>query len=256
MTSLNDIQAAFMHDVYTGERTSVAYLDKNLTSTTRLDIYQNNTILGLTDILANAFPIVKKIVGEEFFKTIARYYIKSHPQSSGNRHTFGVDLEIFLDGFKSAASLPYLRDVAALEWAYFQATLADDASLLNFQSLTSEMSINPTFVLTIHPSVHIVLQKFNALDIWQEHQKKEINSIKLKSKTHQLIIWRGLNDSILMRPVSDTLSTLIAHSQKGLTFNEAMITASNGVNSIKKFQQEFADVLSLGVFSQTRKETL
>ena len=70
MTSLNDIQAAFIHDIYTGERTSVVYLDKNLTSTTRLDIYQNNTILGLTDILASAFPIVKKIVGEEFFKTL------------------------------------------------------------------------------------------------------------------------------------------------------------------------------------------
>ena len=256
MTSLNDIQAAFIHDIYTGERTSVVYLDKNLTSTTLLDIYQNNTILGLTDILASAFPIVKKIVGEEFFKTIARYYIKSHPQPSGNRHTFGVDLEIFLDGFKLAASLPYLRDVAALEWAYFQATLADEASLLNFQSLTSEMSINPTFVLAIHPSVHIVLQKFNALDIWQEHQKKKIDAIELKSKTHQLIIWRGLNDSILMRPVSDILSTLIAHSQKGITFNEAMIAASNGVNNIKKFQQEFAEVLSLGVFSQKRKETL
>ena len=86
--------------------------------------------------------------------------------------------------------------------------------------------------------------------------KKKIDSIELKSKTHQLIIWRGLNDSILMRPVSDILSTLIAHSQKGITFNEAMIAASNGVNNIKKFQQEFAEVLSLGVFSQKRKETL
>ena len=249
MTALRDIQAAFMHDIYTGDRTSLAYLDAKIASAARLDIYQNNTVLGLTDILANAFPVLKKIVGDEFFKTIARHYIKSHPQSSGNRHSFGVDLPAFLKSFTPAAALPYLPDVASLEWAYFQSALADDATSLDFETLTTAMSVDPAFVLTVHPSVHIVRQSFNALDIWQEHQKEDVGSVPLESEPHQLVIWRGSDDSVLMRRVSEALSALIRHSQKGRAFSEAMIVASKSVADMYKFQQEFAQAVAHGIFA-------
>lgn len=253
MTALRDIQAAFIHDIYTGERTSLAYLDTKIASHARLDIYQNNTVFGLTDILANAFPVLKKIVGDEFFKTIARYYIKSHPQSSGNRHSFGRALAEFLTEFKAAASLPYLRDVAALEWAYFQAALSEDASPLDFETLTAGMSADPAFVLAVHPSVHIVPQTFNALDIWQQHQKEDVGPVELKSDSHQLVVWRGPDDSVLMRRASDAFTALIGQSQKGVSFAEAMAIAEASVNDMQKFQKEFAEAISLGVFCTNRK---
>lgn len=253
MTALRDIQAAFIHDIYTGERTSLAYLDTKVASHARLDIYQNNTVLGLINILANAFPVLKKIVGEEFFKTVARHYIKKHPQPSGNRHAFGSDLAGFLTEFKPAASLSYLRDVAALEWAYFQAALSEDASPLDFETLTAGMSSDPSFVLAVHPSVYIVPQTFNALDIWQQHQKEDVGSVELKSKSHQLVVWRGPDDSVLMRRASDAFAALIGKSQKGVSFAEAMAIAEASVNDMQKFQQEFAQAVSLGIFCTNRK---
>ena len=256
MTALRDIQAAFIHDIYTGERTSLAYLDTKVASHARLDIYQNNTVLGLTDILANAFPILKKIVGEDFFKTVARHYIKEHPQPSGNRHTFGSDLAGFLAEFKPAASLPYLPDVAALEWAYFQAALSEDAGPLDFEFLTAAMSADPSFVLAAHPSVHIVPQTFNALEIWQEHQKEDVDSVELKSEPHQLLVWRGADDFVLIRPASDALTVLIEQSQKDILFTEAITIAGESVSDMSEFQREFAEAISLGVFAQTEKEML
>ncbi len=253
MTALRDIQAAFIHDIYTGERTSLAYLDTSVASPARLDIYQNNTVLGLTDMLANAFPVLEKIVGKEFFKTIARYYIKKHPQPSGNRHTFGSALAGFLEAFKPAVSLPYLRDVAALEWAYFQAALSEDASPLDFETLTAGMSADPAFVLAVHPSVHIVPQTFNALDIWQQHQKKDVGSVELKSESHQLAVWRGPDDSVLMRRASIAFATLIEQSRKSVSFSEVIAKAEEGDNDMQKFQQEFAEGISLGVFTRTEK---
>ncbi len=253
MTALRDIQAAFIHDIYTGERTSLAYLDTKVASHARIDIYQNNTVLGLTDILANAFPILKKIVGEKFFKTIARYYIKSHPQPSGNRHSIGRALAEFLTEFKAAASLPYLRDVAVLEWAYFQAGLSEDASPLDFETLTAAISSDPAFVLDVHPSVHIVPQAFNALEIWQEHQKEDVGSVELKSEAHHLVVWRGPDDSVLMRRASDSFAALIGQSQRGVSFAEAMTITQASVKDMQKFQKEFAEAISLGVFCTNRK---
>lgn len=249
MTALRDIQAAFIHDIYTGERTSLSYLDTKMASAVRLDIYQNNTVLGLTDILANAFPVLKKIVGDEFFKTIARHYIKNHPQPSGNRHSFGGNLPAFLESFAPAAALPYLPDVASLEWAYFQAALADDADALNFETLTSAMSANPAFVLAVHPSVHIVRQSFNALDIWQEHQKEAIGAVQLISQPHTLLIWRAPDDSVLIRRISPSFSALLQSCQKNMPFVEAMALAGDGLDDVQGLQREFSEAVSLGVFA-------
>jgi len=97
MPALHNIQAAFMHDVYSGEHTSAVYFDKSKSySPERLDIYYNNTLFGLTDVLAGAYPVLQRIVGEGFFRTLVHHYIEIHSQSTGNRHTFGAELGAFL----------------------------------------------------------------------------------------------------------------------------------------------------------------
>jgi hypothetical protein len=99
-----------------------------------------------------------------------------------------------------------------------------------------------------------VRQSFNAVDIWREHQKENVGSVNLELEQHQLVIWRGSDDSILIRRVSEALSALIGYSQKGRAFSDAMIAASESTEDMHKFQQEFAKAMSLGLFVQTGKE--
>ncbi|MBU3654792.1 MAG: hypothetical protein FGM23_00275 [Alphaproteobacteria bacterium] len=255
MTALRDIQAAFMHDIYTGEQTSAIFLDASASSPARLSIYSNNTALGLADVLANAYPVVKRIVGEEFFKTLARHFLKAHPQPAGNRHMFGGDLATFLKGFVPASALPYLSDIAALEWAYFQSSIADDAENIDFNGLTAAMSADPAFVLALHPSVHVIEQSYNALDIWQEHQKAEPSTIQLTQEERTLVVWRTTDDSVLIRKASPAFASLLDCCQKDISFAEAMTIAGEGVHDMNAFQQEFAEAVILRIFARTKKET-
>lgn len=247
MTALRDIQSALLHDIYSGGRDSVAYLGKGFAE--HLNIYGNNTLFGLTDILANAYPVVKRIVGEEFFKTVARHYLTAHPQPSGNRHMFGGELSRFLKGFEPALSLPYLPDVAALEWVHFQASIADDAETLDFNMLASATGGDPSFVLGLHPSVHLVAQNYNALDIWREHQNEDPGTIRLIPEEHTLVIWRAADDSVLIRKASASFAKLIHNCLDGLSFAEAMMAAGESVADMTAFQQEFAEAVAHGVFS-------
>ncbi|OIN86502.1 MAG: hypothetical protein AUJ12_06065 [Alphaproteobacteria bacterium CG1_02_46_17] len=249
MTALRDIQAAFMHDIYTGERTSAGFLDPAIGSSARLDIYYNNTLFGLTDVLANTYSVLQKIVGEDFFKTIARHYLKAHPQPAGNRHLFGGQLSIFLGNFESAATLPYLPDIAALEWAHFQAGIANDAVAMDFATLTTAMSSDTSFVLPLHPSVHVCPQTFNALEIWQEHQKKDIGAVQLISQPHTLLIWRAPDNTVLMRCISLPFIRLLQSCQKNTPFVEAVTLAGDELYNAQGFQREFAEAVSLGVFA-------
>lgn len=256
MTALRDIQAAFMHDIYTGEQTSAVFLDASVSSPERLHIYSNNTVLGLADVLANTYPVVKRIVGEEFLKTLTRHYMKAHPQPAGNRHMFGGHLATFLKGFAPAASLPYLSDIATLEWAHFQSSIADDAETLDFNGLTTAMSADPAFVLALHPSVYVIEQSYNTLDIWQEHQKDEPETIQLALKDHTLVVWRTTNDSVLIRKASPPFSSFLYCCQKDIPFAKAMSSAVEGIDDITSFQQEFAAAMSLAIFTNRKGNSL
>lgn len=253
MTALRDIQAAFMHDTYSGERTSAGFLDPAVSSEARLNIYCNNTVFGLTEVLANAYPVLKKIVGEEFFRTIAHHYLKVHPQSAGNRHMFGGQLSQFLEAFEPAVTLPYLGDVAALEWAHFQACIANDEIIMDFAALSAAMSLDSAFVMRLHPSVCVLSQTFNALDIWKEHQKRATGTVQLLRRPHGLMVWRGPEDSVLMRRVSPSFRTLLQSCQKGISFAGAMTLAGISLDDTQEIQREFAQALLSGVFTNGKE---
>ncbi|MCF8475011.1 MAG: DNA-binding domain-containing protein [Emcibacter sp.] len=248
MTTLHEIQASFIHDIYTGERTSEDFLDPTLCTSARLDIYYNNTLFGLTDILANAFPVVQKILDEDFFRILVKHYIRAHPQTLGNRHHFGGDIPSFLKSFPQTQKFLYLPDVAALEWAHFEAEIADDAVSLSFKDLLNGLSLNPYLSLKFHPSVHILDQRFNALDIWMEHQKVEVEAIHLIEDPHKILVWRTQDDVVLIRKISDAFGILVTSCQNGESFADAMVKIENNGEQIQDFQQEFSQAVSLGVF--------
>ena len=249
MPVLHNIQTAFIHDIYTGEQTSAVYLNKiKSSSPERLNIYYNNTLLGLTDILAGAYPVLQKIVGEDFFRTIGHHYIEIYSQSTGNRHTYGAELGAFLGSYQPAAPWPYLSDIAAIEWAYFQAAIADDALAVDFNILINLISEQPDFVLSLHPGVHFVDLCFNALEIWQEHQKK-IETITLRENPQTILIWRDQKDVIFLRKISMPLQKLLVSCREDKSFAEAMFQVGDGLQDLQAFQQEFAQVVSLGVFT-------
>jgi hypothetical protein len=255
MSALRDIQAAFIHDAYTGEQTSAVYLNKyNLNSPERLDIYYNNTLLGLTDILTATYPVLQKIVGESFFRTVARFYIKTNSQITGNRHTYGGELTSFLRSYEPAASWPYLPDIAAIEWAYFQASIADDAPALDFSGLTDLISEHPGFIMSLHPGVHYIELNFNALEIWQEHQKNKIETIKLQESPQTVLIWRDPKDDVFLQKISEPLKKLLICCREGIGFGKAMFQSSDGLHDLTVFQQEFARVVSSGLFVYVEDE--
>jgi hypothetical protein len=47
--------------------------------TGRFAVYRNNVVVGLVNALRSRFPVVEKIVGEEFFAAMARVFVLERP---------------------------------------------------------------------------------------------------------------------------------------------------------------------------------
>ena len=83
----------------------------------RFDIYRNNVVVALIEALGEAFPVVRALVGEEFFEAMAGVYVRAHPPSSPRMMFYGEGFAAFLESFEPVDRFAYLPDVARLEHA-------------------------------------------------------------------------------------------------------------------------------------------
>jgi uncharacterized protein len=94
----------------------------------RLAVYRGNVVGACTKALGGAYPIVAKIVGEPFFEGMAREYLRRFPSASGDLNEFGASLAQFVAHFPHTQDLPYLPDVARMEWLVHRAYYAADGA--------------------------------------------------------------------------------------------------------------------------------
>lgn len=157
----------------------------------RFGVYRNNVYASLIDVLAGRFPVVARLVGEEFFRAMARAYIEQEPPRSAVLIRYGASFPAFVASFPPAASVPYLADTAALEWAWHLAYHAADAAPLPLAELARAMDRAEDAVLTLHPSLGVVRSSYPIVSIFEFNtQAGEVPATRLE----------GGEDALVARP--------------------------------------------------------
>jgi hypothetical protein len=133
----------------------------------RFAVYRNNVYASLIDVLAGRFPATARLVGDTFFRAMARIYVEKTPPASPVLLRYGGDFADFVASFPPASAVPYLADVARLEWAWHAAYHAKDAVPLSLSELAAAGEAAGEVVLTLHPSLHVVRSAYPAITIWQ-----------------------------------------------------------------------------------------
>lgn len=91
-----------------------------------LQAYRANAQAIAERALVAAYPVLARLVGEETMATLARDLWRHHPPVRGDLAWFGGDLADWLVGLAELADVPFLPDVARLEWAVHRAHTAAD----------------------------------------------------------------------------------------------------------------------------------
>ncbi len=176
-----------------------------------LQVYRNNVVESLTGALRAVYPVVEKLVGDGFFRYAVHEYLCTHRPRSGNLHDFGDAFAGFLAGFAPAAELPYLSDVARLEWAWHQAFHAADApafDLARLGAVPAEQHAALRFVL--HPSARLLKSDFPVVRIFEINQEgyDGDTSVDLaEGGVQALVIRRGL--TVAVEPLAAGEATLL-----------------------------------------------
>ena len=198
----------------------------------RLAVYRNNVVSSLIDALAETFPVVHELVGEEFFRAMAALFVRQAPPRSRILAHYGEALPAFIARFEPARSLPYLADVAALELARVQAFHAADAAPVAAEEVRLALASGERMAelqITCHPSLRIVRSDCAVVSLWAAHQGEgDLSAVDPGVAESALVVRQSLDVLVLRLPpgVVDFVSALQQGRALGAAADAALAAAA------------------------------
>lgn len=136
--SLAELQARFSQALRyqaSGEECNV--VGNQFSAEDRVQIYRNNFVTSLSEVLQTTYPMVFDLVGEECFSQLARQYVLTYPLQQGDVTYYGEKFTDIFPQFPNVISTaPYLTEVARFEWTI-------DLSSQHFSSTQQPASLIP-----------------------------------------------------------------------------------------------------------------
>jgi len=137
----------------------------------RFAVYRNNVAVALIGALEGRYPVVRRLVGDDFFRGMAGAYVAAEKPRSPILIDYGATFADFVAGFPPAAEIAYLADVARLENAWVEAYHAAEADPLGLDALAA---IAPEALATLrlrpHPAARLLRFAHPAASIWAASQ--------------------------------------------------------------------------------------
>jgi hypothetical protein len=224
--SLAQLQHAFLQHLFDAKQEAIApwIAPDALTPAARLDIYRNNVFSNFRNALEAVYPVVLRLVGEEFFHHAARHFIRRYPSQSGDIHHFGSELSEFLASFPGAVELGYLPDVARLEWAVHEVFHGGNSialELAKLQDIPPERYGDLSFKLA--PALRLVESPYPIQRIWQVNQPEFEGEgrVELDQGAERCVVKRR-NFVVEIEVVSAAEFALLRGFAQGLTLGEAL----------------------------------
>ncbi|MCC7276644.1 MAG: putative DNA-binding domain-containing protein [Alphaproteobacteria bacterium] len=205
MTSLRKLQMNVRRAILEGDAVAIAaaVMGDGMAPAARLQVHVNHVFATLTDALAVTYPVVRRIVGERFFAALADRFIRDVPPRDPRLALWGAAFPRFVGAAPGCAGLPYLSDVARLEWAMRVSRRAAPAVAIAPDAILAVPAADqPRVVLRLDSSLRILVSRWPALAIWQANQAPgEVPTVDLGRGGGALEIRRG-GDGVAMAPIA------------------------------------------------------
>jgi hypothetical protein len=183
-------------------------------------LYQANILENYHASLAATYPVVRRLVGDAFFREAAREYALRHRSTSGDLHGYGEAFADFLARYGPASALAYLADVACLEWACAEAYDAADGARFDFAAL---VEVPPErrgrIVFFLQPAARLLRSSFPVASIHEANQADRDGSFSDEWKGEHVLVHReGLE--VRVRTVDADVWRFLAAIDSGRSLGE------------------------------------
>ena len=165
---------------------------RGTSGTERLAVYAQGYVTRMREALAEVYEAVHHVLGEQRFSVLAAEYALRYPSDNYNLNFAGRHLPEFLAAAPPTERLPFLPDLARLEWLVCLAFHADDQTCLDPASLSSLAPERWSQLrLIFQPSVGMVASSWPIQDLRQaRHQPRETINIDVSNRPQRVLVFR------------------------------------------------------------------
>jgi hypothetical protein len=219
VASLRDLQASFaaaLHD----DSVACAVLPRE-----NLSIYRNNAAISFRTALGLSFPVLRRRVGDDYFRQLAMRYRKHHPSRSGDLHWIGRDFAAFLAVELQGGEYAWLADLACLEWSREEAAVTAAHAAISVDALAR---FSPEqlehLVFTLQPSLRLHASDYPIFTIWTANQVENAPPVS-QSLAGECGLVRMRADGVELRTLDPGLFSYLSALMAGAPLGEAVSMA-------------------------------
>ena len=246
--ALRDLQAAFAAHLLGADSAELAaeIPGDAIPASARLRVYRHHVFESLGSALAATFPTVQAVVGADFFRGLARSFVGQSPPDQPVLVEYGARFPAFVAGHDAARGLPYLPDVARLDWALNLAFHAPADGRLAASDLAAIPADRlPSLRLGLAPGTVLVASPYPLDRIWSASQPgAAADPVDLTAGGVRLLVLRRPDDAAFVS-LSAGEAAFVAGLGDGLSLEEAAGRAETDFD----LSACFARLLGLGVFA-------
>jgi hypothetical protein len=234
MLSLHDLQRRVMHAVLDGDAEGAAALitprslaPGDIAPANRLNVYTVTARTNFTESLISSYPVVRRLVGEDYFAQCARGFHRRHPSVSGDLQPAGIGFAQYLVELHGSDDYRYLGEVARLEWLIQETLLAGGHPPFDLGKLGRVAPEDyGELRFQLHPTVRLFDSPYPCVHIWQANVQDDAEPelIDLSEGADRVLLMRSDGGRLTFHQLSIGEHAFLQALSAGERF-EAAVTA-------------------------------
>lgn len=243
--ALKQLQTDFAGVIFSGQRDAIAetvVAQSELSAVQRVGIYRNSVHGILGQYLASLYPVCEQLVGSKFFEGFRDLFIDQQPPDTPFLADYGSGFADFMHEHPAFATIRWIHQVAALEWARHQAWHAVNQPANDFAAL-AKLTPEQQLAVKFQPpdSVQLLHSPCAVHQVWLAHQaedyaeKPALEDIQLEQESW-ILVWRKQRE----------LHQLVV-SQQQWEFLAALKQQQTLADVTETFQEQSSDLLTQAI---------
>ncbi len=169
MPQLCELQQAFAEAIVEGKyHAATTAMAADGLALRSMALYRRLIRNNYVQVFKVTYPVLYRLVGEAYFRTVARGYLKHYPSTSGDLFLYGRHLPALLQRINAP---PLLIELARLEWACHEIHQAADSMPVSQERIQALASVDPSQVtFHLHAASRLLSFPVPVHRVWQALQ--------------------------------------------------------------------------------------
>ena len=242
-----------MSDLANYQRDFVAALDGKRGAPPLIAVYRNTAIKGAVDALADNYPTVAAILGEQAFAALAVAFVDQCPPDNPVLAAYGAVFFEWLESHEIGQNLPYLSGVAQIDRFQTESHLAAEATTLA-PAMVAGLSAEQWSAsrASFHPATRFGWFTVPAPSIWLAHLEPLADEIAPLWCAEGVLMTR-LDGAVLARRIGAAEHRILFGLRLGETIGQAAL-ATAALYPNANITAAFREIVASGALSGLKTE--